>query len=427
MGEGFAGYKTFAIAIVALVFVGLSAPDLGPNFDPLRTNVHGSGPSSGSVGGSTSGASIGTTTGSGSPSTGSGAGSPSVGATNPLYTEASAIASNFTVGSYLRPSWGTGQIAAVSTDPTGNFRFICGASHENYDDPMVYPNQPNASHLHQYYGNAGANAYSTYSSLRTSGYSSCGNIVNRSAYWMPALLDGKGHIVQPDYVQIYYKRLPASSPKCNDPSRTDLKAYGICIPLPNGLRFTYGYDMLTGTPPTGHHHFACISKTAPMGNSYNTLADLVAAGCPAGGHIEAMIDAPDCWDGKNLDSANHRSHIAYASDGNWGYMRCDAAHPYYIPKFAMGAFYTIAAGDDLKLWHFSSDEMVPGTPAGTTFHADWFGGWDNTVEAMWIDNCINKHLNCSGGDLGNGLQIIGGAMPSYGWSNPNRLVPIPAR
>jgi hypothetical protein len=44
---------------------------------------------------------------------------------------------------------------------------------------------------------------------------------------------------------------------------------------------------------------------------------------------------------------------------------------------------------------------------------------------MWTDNCINKMLNCSGGDLGNGLQLKGADKPSYGWRNPNRLVPIP--
>jgi hypothetical protein len=29
---------------------------------------------------------------------------------------------------------------------------------------------------------------------------------------------------------------------------------------------------------------------------------------------------------------------------------------------------------------------------------------------MWTDNCINKMLNCSGGDLGNGMQLKGAAI-----------------
>jgi hypothetical protein len=42
---------------------------------------------------------------------------------------------------------------------------------------------------------------------------------------------------------------------------------------------------------------------------------------------------------------------------------------------------------------------------GTTLHADWFGAWDDGVKKMWEDNCLNKHLSCSGGDLGNGKQL----------------------
>jgi hypothetical protein len=44
---------------------------------------------------------------------------------------------------------------------------------------------------------------------------------------------------------------------------------------------------------------------------------------------------------------------------------------------------------------------------------------------MWTDNCIDKMLNCSGGDLGNGKQLAGASQPAYGWNIPQRLVPIP--
>jgi len=40
---------------------------------------------------------------------------------------------------------------------------------------------------------------------------------------------------------------------------------------------------------------------------------------------------------------------------------------------------------------------------------------------MWEDGCINKGLDCSGGDLGNGLQLVGASQPSYGWVNPNPI------
>jgi hypothetical protein len=34
--------------------------------------------------------------------------------------------------------------------------------------------------------------------------------------------------------------------------------------------------------------------------------------CPAGSLVERIHDFPGCWDGKNTDSANHRTHVAFA-------------------------------------------------------------------------------------------------------------------
>jgi hypothetical protein len=39
---------------------------------------------------------------------------------------------------------------------------------------------------------------------------------------------------------------------------------------------------------------------------------------------------------------------------------------------------------------------------------------------MWTDNCINKLLNCSGGDLGNGKQLK--MFSGFTWNANPRLV-----
>ncbi len=96
-----------------------------------------------------------------------------------------------------------------------------------------------------------------------------------------------------------------------------------------------------------------------------------------------------------------------------------------MPQFTISTFYHIRDGDDLDLWSLSSDAMYPKLPKGSTSHFDYFEGWDEAVKAMWVDNCIGRLLNCSGGDLGNGQQLKGAAKPKYGWTNPVRLVPVP--
>ena len=298
----------------------------------------------------------------------------------------------------------------------GAFRFICNASHLSYDDPIVYPGQPGKSHLHQFFGNTGTDAYSTYSSLRTTGSSTCNSPLNRSAYWMPAMLNDKAQVIKPDYISIYYKRRPKSDPMCK------LIGAGGCVDLPRGLRFVFGYNMLNpAATPTGAAYFNCQGTGAISGH-YNTLPT-AQKNCPVTAQLGAIISAPECWDGKNLDSADHRSHVAYSAYIGQSYAQCPATHPYVIPTFTMGAWYS--QGLVAEPWHLSSDEM-PGmtmTP-GSTLHADWFGGWDSTVMSMWASNCVDKLLNCSGGDLGNGKQLK--MYSGFTWTATTRLVARPA-
>ena len=340
--------------------------------------------------------------------------------------ELPAVPSNFDTNSLLVPSWGTGEIpVSAAPDVVGAFRFICNPSHLAYDDPIVYPGQPRRSHLHQFFGNTAADAYSTYNSLRTSGDSTCANILNRSAYWMPAMLDGHGGVVVPDYVTVYYKRMPATDPNC--------QKQGIaCVKLPRGLRFVFGYNMMNPIEsPTGAGYFNCDGPTGTQGHYPDIVA--AAAKCPAGNRLGAVIQAPDCWNGKDLDSPDHRSHMAYAGYGDWGYLKCPATHPYVVPTFTMGVWYTTDDNLDRSgfwtgskaTWHLSSDEMAGMAPMrpGSTFHADWFGAWDDSVMQMWTDNCVGKMLNCSGGDLGNGKQLR--TFAGFSWNASPRVVPVP--
>ena len=132
---------------------------------------------------------------------------PGSGLSSPTLGGLAAIASNFDVNTAI---WNSGSNpGSGAPDIVGAFRFICGAGQLSYDDPILYPGQPGKSHLHQFYGNVAADANSTYASLRAGGDSTCnwtgkGVAANRSAYWMPAMLDGKGNVVRPDYVSIYY-------------------------------------------------------------------------------------------------------------------------------------------------------------------------------------------------------------------------------
>ena len=315
---------------------------------------------------------------------------------SPSLAGADPVTSGINVNSFLSPAWGTGVLPGPEAPGIeGAFRFVCMPSHNAYDDPIVYPGQPGMSHLHTFFGNTDADANSTYKSLRTTGGSTCNNVLNRSSYWMPSMMHVTGKVVMPDWISIYYKRAPAGSEECRKQPKG-------CLAIPRGLRYVFGYDMQNPakSAPAIYRWFNCTGAGAVEGH-FATIAE-AAKGCPAGSHLGAVIVGPNCWNGRELDSSDHRSHMAYQSYGDWGYAKCPDTHPYLIPFFELGAWFS--NDGTAAQWKLSSDLMM-GSAGGVTMHADWFGAWEDSVKDLWTANCIDAAASCSGGDLGDGRQI----------------------
>jgi Domain of unknown function (DUF1996) len=338
------------------------------------------------------------------------------------------IPSNFDVNEWI---WGTkgapgdnncgpGAEGSGKPDVVGAFRFLCVPSHNLYDDPIVYPGRSGASHLHTFFGNTEANANSTYESLRTTGDGTCsGGPINRSAYWIPAMMNGGGKVVMPDYVTIYYKRRPKTDPVCHLQGKE-------CVALPRGLRMIFGYNMkLTyDDPKQSHAKWACDDGTEANGQKEH--ATIGEAACPATARVGAGFSTPDCWNGVDLDSPDHRSHLAYGGYGDWGYYKCPDTHPYVIPQFTLKAWYTHEGPSDLANWHLSSDRMagMDPLPNGSSFHSDWFGAWDDDIMQEWTDNAIDKFMNCSDGVMGSGRALK--RPTNFAWNVSPRLIDPPA-
>ena len=88
----------------------------------------------------------------------------------------------------------------------------CLPSHRAPDDPIVYPNQPGASHLHDFFGNTTTNASSTYAGM-LAGATTCEEAGDTAAYWAPALLSKDGTLIPPRRVKIYYRDRPKPDAK----------------------------------------------------------------------------------------------------------------------------------------------------------------------------------------------------------------------
>jgi len=271
-----------------------------------------------------------------------------------------------------------GGIQRPSGDSTGNFRISCRYSHMNYDDSIIFPGQAGRAHLHTYFGNIGSDANSTGQSLLTTGNSTCdGGIGNRSSYWVPSLIDANNGALVPTGIGIYYKSgYQGISPQDVSPT------------LPIGLKIIAG-DARATSPQASYVSWECRST--------GERSTAIPA-CPQGSYLQSHILFPQCWDGVNLDSADHKSHMAYGQYGNG----CPASHPVAIPEITYNVDYIVGAGGTAG-WKLSSD-MYSG-PGGYSLHADIVTAWDPAISSQWLNNCTRQNADCGVGHISDTTEL----------------------
>ncbi len=274
-----------------------------------------------------------------------------------------------------------GAIPALSGDGTGDFRVVCRYTHMNYDDPIVYPGQPGLSHLHSYFGNTVADASSTHASLRAGGNSTCdGGIANRSAYWAPALLNASLKPVPIDYGYIYYK----SGYRSVAPSSINN--------IPDGLKMIAGSGVATAAQSGEIVSWSCESTP---GISLQSIPQ----SCGQNSYIIYTITFPQCWNGRDLDSVDHKSHMAYPTYG----VGCPATYPVAVPVISLHIRYRQTTVDTSG-WKLASDSYTISSsqPGGLSAHADFMEAWDPTIRDEFTLNCIKAARDCGVRDLGDG-------------------------
>ena len=268
------------------------------------------------------------------------------------------------------------------TDGVGAFRIVCEYSHSRSDDPIVHPGHTGMSHPHTFYGNTTTDANTTTESLQR-GDSTChGGTANRSAYWVPAMLDD-GVEVTRTWTVTYYKS------GYGGVATRDVR------PMPTGLRIVAGEPRRTtaDTRPSWQRHTTWLCMH-PLGDFTPATAEMQP--CAPGWEVVMTVAFPQCWDGVRLDSPDHISHMAYPDGG------CPASHPVPIPAITINTHWQVT--DSTDGWRLSSD-MYDG-PAGRSAHADWWNAWDPTVASVWMANCVNAGLDCHADLLGDGRRLM---------------------
>lgn len=159
-------------------------------------------------------------------------------------------------------------------------------------------------------------------------------------------------------------------------------------------------------------NYACLSTDSPYPQTNNFPTDKWR--CQDG--LRTQVWFPMCWDGKNLDSANHYDHMSYPLERPDG-GNCPPTHPVRIP----GIFYEVLYSVDLdKFPHGNGHNpfvWACGDPTGYGLHGDFLNGWDQGVvqAALRDPSCQSQNTN-----EGNSPQNCKPLSPYVKSSNPDQ-------
>jgi hypothetical protein len=274
------------------------------------------------------------------------------------------------------------QLAAyrkTKADPPGDagnlpeFRADCTYSHRKPDDPIVAPGLPGASHMHSFVGNKAVGADTTAADLMTFTATTCKPKVDHSAYWVPTLYEAASKKpVETSGFRVYYRSIRDNSK-------------GI-VPVPNGLRAIAGdAKKRVPTPRGAQGQFYCAFYGPGDVDGYARSDNGNWPICAEPASLHFMLQFPDCWDGRNLDSPNHKDHLAYGTNE-----ACPAAHPVRIPALTFDIAYR-AKGSKAG-YYLSSD---PHGKSASSMHGDAFVMWDADEMNQRVRNCIAERRTCN--------------------------------
>jgi hypothetical protein len=255
-------------------------------------------------------------------------------------------------------------LPARASGGPGQFVVRCRYSHTNMDDPIVFPGQPGASHMHDFFGNTTVDAASTVDSM-LAGDTTCRAASDTAGYWTPTPLLG-GRQLQPTVMRIYY--IGAGT--------ADVET------IPAGLQIIGGNKLAQSPEENPHVKWYCgqtAGTKTPISPTPYSCRPWASYGFVDG--IVAIIDLPNCWDGAGLTP----EHVAYKEGGV-----CPSGFPHVLPRLSE------------RLHLGIMDPMAPdGTVALSlssgpywTMHADFWNTWQQDRLDELVEQCIDARVHC---------------------------------
>ncbi|KAJ5926718.1 hypothetical protein N7516_008491 [Penicillium verrucosum] len=261
-------------------------------------------------------------------------------------------------------------------------------------DPIVEPDEV-SGHVHAVHGGGSFGMSSDPASLLKSDCTSCAVTQDKSAYWAPALYfmhaNGSAQVVEEVGGMLAYYLLYGQ----------DITAFPDDFRMLAGDPFLRNFTWPVPDPPKSEWKGDQASQAALRQKAlgfnclnYQTTAEdslhrhflpnktYLDEHCTDGVRFELMF--PSCWNGKDSDSDDHKSHVAYPS------LVMDGTCPEGFETRLVSLFYE-------TIWDTYAFKGVDGyfalangDPTGYGYHGDFMQAWDSGVLQEAIETCTSE-------------------------------------
>ncbi|KAK5651967.1 hypothetical protein OQA88_11510 [Cercophora sp. LCS_1] len=289
-------------------------------------------------------------------------------------------------------------------------RFACSQLVVDRVDPLVNPAQRYTPHLHQIVGGNSFNLTMepvVYDLAERSTCTSCSFVEDLSNYWTAVMFF--------KHKNGSYMRVPQTGN--GGPQGKLINDGGLDIYyIPSGrvTAFKPGFRMLVGN--AAETSDSKVSKANICHRCWNRpTEDQFVGGAPCTGSdtvgipqsntcnmIRQTLIFPACWDGKNLDSPDHKSHVAYGQgSGANGGGSCPSTHPVKTPQVMYELMWD--ANNFVKNKDWWPADGKPYTYSmnlgGSAAHGDYVFGWKGDSLQKAMDKNCNLNRDCPAAGL----------------------------